>query len=68
MNMEPKDEEKAKAADTSPLTDSERMEFEELKRKYSALKKEKEASDMENEFLKKLDALVRKRLRREGKR
>lgn len=66
-NMNPKKEEKIKADNSSPLTDSERAEFEELKRQYSILKKEKELSDMENEFLKKLDALVQERLKRERK-
>ena len=52
---------------SSPLTDPERKEFEELKREYNILKKEKEETDMENEFLKKLDALVQERLKHEGK-
>ena len=66
-NMNPEKEEKIKIDNSSPLTDSERAEFEELKRQYSILKKEKELSDMENEFLKKLDALVQERLKRERK-
>ena len=66
-NMSPKKEEKTNAVNSSPLTDSERKEFEELKSKYEILKKEKEMSDMENEFLKKLDALVQERLKRERK-
>ena len=66
-NMNPEKEEKIKVDNSSPLTDSERAEFEELKRQYSILKKEKELSDMENEFLKKLDALVQERLKRERK-
>lgn len=52
---------------SSPLTDEERKEFIQLKADYKKLKKEKELSEMENEFLKKLDALVRERLKREGK-
>ena len=52
---------------SSPLTDAERLEFEELKKKYKELQKEKELSDMENEFLKKLDTLVRERLKQEKK-
>ena len=52
---------------SSPLTDAERLEFENLKKKYKELQKEKELSDMENEFLKKLDTLVRERLKQEKK-
>jgi len=52
---------------SSPLTDAERLEFEDLKKKYKELQKEKELSDMENEFLKKLDTLVRERLKQEKK-
>lgn len=66
-NMNPEKEEKTNVVNSSPLTDSERAEFEELKRQYDILKKEKELSDMENEFLKKLDALVQERLKRERK-
>ena len=66
-NMNPEKEEKTNVVNSSPLTDSERVEFEELKRQYDILKKEKELSDMENEFLKKLDALVQERLKRERK-
>ena len=65
--MNPEKEEKTNVVNSSPLTDSERAEFEELKRQYDILKKEKELSDMENEFLKKLDALVQERLKRERK-
>ena len=60
-------EEKINKIKSSPLTTSEREEFEELKRQYEVLKREKEMTDMENEFLKKLDALVQKRLKREKK-
>lgn len=66
-NMNPEKEEKTNVDNSSPLTDSERAEFEELKKQYDILKKEKELSDMENEFLKKLDALVQERLKRERK-
>ena len=66
-NMNPEKEEKTNIVNSSPLTDKEREEFEELKRQYDILKKEKELSDMENEFLKKLDALVQERLKRERK-
>ncbi len=66
-NMNPEKEEKTNIVNSSPLTDQERKEFEELKRQYDILKKEKELSDMENEFLKKLDALVQERLKRERK-
>ncbi len=66
-NMNPEKEEKTNVVNSSPLTDQERKEFEELKRQYDILKKEKELSDMENEFLKKLDALVQERLKRERK-
>lgn len=52
---------------SSPLTDEERKELIQLRADYKKLKKEKELSEMENEFLKKLDALVRERLKREGK-
>lgn len=52
---------------SSPLTDEERLEYIRLKAEYKKLQKEKEISDMENEFLKKLDALVQERLKREGK-
>lgn len=60
-------EEKINKIKSSPLTISEREEFEELKRQYEVLKREKEMTDMENEFLKKLDALVQNRLKREKK-
>lgn len=59
-NMNPEKEEKTKIVNSSPLTDQERKEFEELKKKY-------EEVQMENEFLKKLDALVQERLKRERK-
>ena len=59
-NMKSKKEEKNNKVNSSPLTDSERKEFEELK-------KELEYVKMENEFLKKLDALVQERLKREKK-
>lgn len=59
-NMDPKKEEKIKVDNSSPLTNFERKEFEELK-------KELEYVKMENEFLKKLDALVQERLKRERK-
>jgi len=52
---------------STPLTDDERMELVRLREDYKKLKKEKELSDMENELLKKLDALVRERLKREGR-
>jgi transposase-like protein len=52
---------------SNPLADKERKEFERLKKEYKKLKKEKDLTDMENEFLKKLDALVQERLKREGK-
>lgn len=58
--MNPEKEEKTTKVNSSPLTDSERKEFEELKKKYKEI-------EMENEFLKKLDALVRERLKRERK-
>ena len=59
-DMNPEKEEKTKTVNSSPLTDQERKEFEELKKKY-------EEVQMENEFLKKLDALVQERLKREKK-
>lgn len=52
---------------SSPLTDKEREELIQLRADNKRLKKEKELSEMENEFLKKLDALVQKRLKREKK-
>lgn len=66
-DMKPETKTTTDITNSSPLTDSERKEFEELKRRYEILKKEKEFSDMENEFLKKLDALVLERLKREKK-
>lgn len=59
-NMNPEKEEKTNVVNSSPLTNQERKEFEELKRKF-------EEVQMENEFLKKLDALVQERLKRERK-
>lgn len=59
-NMNPEKEEKTNIVNSSPLTDKERKEFEDLKRKF-------EEVQMENEFLKKLDALVQERLKRERK-
>lgn len=57
-----------RAADSSaPLTSSERAEFEELKRNYEILKKEKEVSDMEVDLLKKLNALVQQRKQQQRK-
>ncbi len=53
--------------DSTPLTDSERAEYEELKKKYKLLKKEKEQSDMEVDLLKKLNALVQQRKKQQTK-
>ena len=58
MNL--KKEEKTKEVNSSPLNDSERQEYEELKIRLKEV-------EMENEFLKKLDALVQERLERERK-
>ncbi len=67
-NMNQKIEDKQIDCDmSSPLTDPERVEFEELKKKYATLKKAKEQTDMENDVLKKLDALIQKRQKKEGK-
>ncbi len=57
--MKPK-ETKTNENAVSPLTDKERQEFEEMKKKLEYL-------EMENEYLKKLDALVQERLKREKK-
>ena len=59
-DMNPKKEEKTKEVNSSPLNDSERQEYEELKIRLKEV-------EMENEFLKKLDALVQERLERERK-
>lgn len=67
-NMNQKVEDKQIDFDmSSPLTDPERAEFEELKKKYATLKKAKEQTDMENDILKKLDALIQKRQKKEEK-
>lgn len=67
-NMDQKVEDKQTTCNvSSPLTDSERAEFEELKQKYESLKKAKEWTDMENDILKKLDALIQKRQKKEEK-
>ena len=67
-NMSPKEETKTNAmADSAPLTNSEREEYEKLKKSYEILKKEKEQSDMEVDLLKKLNALVQQRKQRQRK-
>lgn len=67
-NMNQKVEDERIVCDmSSPLTDFERAEFEELKKKYETLKKAKEQTDMENNVLKKLDALIQKRQKKEEK-
>lgn len=54
-------------SNSTPLIDSERAEYEELKKKYELLKKEKEQSDMELDLLKKLNALVQQRKKQQTK-
>lgn len=69
-NMSPKETKTEINAgnNSTPLTDSERAEFEELKKNYEILKKEKETSDMELYLLKKLNALVQQRKQQQKKR
>ena len=67
-NMSPKEEAKTNVViDSTPLTNSEREEYEKLKKNYEILKKEKEQSDMEIDLLKKLNALVQQRKQQQRK-
>ena len=59
MPRKPKKETKT-IKDNTPLTNEEREEL-------IRLRKEKEYLEMENEVLKKLDALVKERLKQQGK-
>lgn len=60
--MDIKKEEKENNIDvSSPLVDSERLEFEELKRQNKTLQETNLQLQMENDVLKKLDALIQKK-------